>query len=110
MAKINILFDGENYSIDKYAISSSTEALKTHLSTAMNGTGATINLDGTTYNVDSTKLANATNNFVSYLETISGSGSKITIGGIEYSVDSAKLADAKSALAAHLEALEDASN
>jgi hypothetical protein len=94
MAKVNILFNGTDYLIDEAALEQASTELKTHLSSAMNGSGATINFGGVSYNVDSTKLSNATNNFVSHLGTISGSGSKVIINGVEYSVDSAKVSDA----------------
>ena len=94
MAKIDILFNDENYTIDEAQLAEATSALKNHLATVMNGTGATIILDGTTYNVDSVKLTAATNDFVSYLGTISGTGSKITVNGVEYSIDTEKLDDA----------------
>ena len=91
MAKFNISFNGNSYSIDESALSSASTELQSHLSTVMNGTGATIKIDGTTYNVDATKLANARNTFVAHLGTVSGSGSKVVVNGTEYSVDSTKL-------------------
>ena len=94
MATINVLFNNKEYPIDESSLSSATSALKTHLSTIMNGSGATVALDGTSYNVDSTKLSTVRNNFVSYLGTISGSGAKVVVNGVEYSVDSTKLATA----------------
>ena len=94
MATINVLFNNKEYPIDESSLSSATSALKTHLSTIMNGSGATVALDGTSYNVDSTKLSTARNNFVTYLGTISGNGAKVVVNGVEYSVDSTKLATA----------------
>lgn len=94
MAKINIPFDNANYLVDESSLSSATTQLQSHLSTVMNGSGATIKLGGNSYNVDSTKLSTAMNNFVSYLGTISGSGAKVVVNGVEYSVDSTKLATA----------------
>lgn len=91
MAKTNISFDNKNYSIDDASLSSATTALRQHLSTTMNGTGATIGLGGTNYNIDSAKLSTATNAFVSHLGTISGDGHKVVVNGVEYSVDSNKL-------------------
>ena len=64
----------------------------------MNGSGATIALDGSSFNIDSTKLSTATNDFVSHLDTIAGNGSKVTVGDVEYSVDSNKLSGAMSEL------------
>jgi hypothetical protein len=60
----------------------------------MSGSGAVINLGGIPYNVDSTKLTTATNDFVSHLGKIAGSGAKVKVNGVEYSVDSTKLASA----------------
>ena len=94
MAKIEINFNNENYTIDEASLSVATDALKSHLSTVMNGAGATIDLGGTSYNIDSAKLSAATSNFVSHLGTIAGSGSKVIVGGVEYSVDSSKLGKA----------------
>lgn len=94
MAKTNIYFNDKNYSIDESSLSSATSALKQHLSTVMNGTGATINFGGTAYNIDSTKLSAATNEFVSHLGTVAGSGYKVKVGGVEYVVDSAKMTGA----------------
>lgn len=94
MAKINIAFGGTNYQIDESALAAATAELRTHLSTVMNGTGATIKFGDLSYNIDSTKLTNATNAFVSHLGTISGSGSKVVVNGVEYSVDSTKMATA----------------
>ena len=105
MSKLNISFNNKKYEIDESALSSASAALKTHLSTVMNGTGATINLDGTDYSVDSTKLSNATSAFVTYLNSISGNGSKVTIGGVEYGVDSDKIAGAISELEGTLNTL-----
>ena len=94
MAKISIPFDDSNYLIDESSLNDAAAKLKAHLSTVMNGSGATIELGGVSYNIDSTKLANATSNFVSHLGTISGSGSKVVVNGVEYSIDSNKIADA----------------
>lgn len=92
MAKTNISFDNKTYSIDDASLSSATTALRQHLSTTMNGTGATIGLGGTNYNIDSTKLSTATNAFVAHLGTIAGNGSKVVVNGREYGIDSAKVA------------------
>lgn len=92
MAKIKIPFNGTDYHIEESALAESTTALRTHLSTVMNGSGDTITLGGTSYNVDSTKLSTARNAFVSHLGTIAGSGSKVVINGVEYGIDSTKVA------------------
>lgn len=92
--KINISFNDKIYSIDPSSLSSASDDLKSHLSTVMNGSGATINFDDVFYNIDSTKLVNAQNDFVSHLGTIAGNGHKVTVGGVEYGVDSAKVANA----------------
>lgn len=100
MAKLNIKFNDKNYEVDGSTLSTATSALRTHLSTVMNGTGATINFAGAPYNIDSAKLSAATNAFVSHLGTIAGSGHKVVVGGVEYGVDSAKVAGAISELEA----------
>ena len=94
MAKININFNNANYSIEESAFAAAFAKLQQHLSTAMSGSGATIKLGGASYNVDSTKLTTATNDFITHLGTISGSGSKVVINGTEYNVDSAKMNNA----------------
>lgn len=96
MAKI--ILNNKEFNIDDSVLVDVANDLKEHLSTNMAGTGATIELGGTTYNIDSTKLSAATNNFISHLGTIAGSGKKVVVGGVEYGVDSAKLANAISEL------------
>ena len=96
MAKI--ILNNKEFNIDDAVIASINEGLKNHLLTTMAGEGATITLDGTTYNVDSTKLATAKNNFVAHLGTIAGEGSKIVIGGVEYAVDATKITGAMTEL------------
>lgn len=98
MAKINIPFNGTNFLIDESALASATTELQSHMQTEMSGTGAVIELGGNTYNVDSTKLTNERNAFVSHLGTIAGSGSKVTVNGIEYGIDSNKVSAAVSEL------------
>ena len=93
MGKINILFNNKNYSVDESAFAAASTALKSYMSTVMNGSGATINFGGSSFNIDSTKLTTATNAFISHLGTIGGNGYKVKVNGIEYSVDSAKLID-----------------
>jgi hypothetical protein len=92
MAKTNISFNDKNYNIE--IPSAALAALQSHFSTVMNGTGATINLGDTTYNVDSAKLTSATNDFVSHLGKISGNGYKVVVNGVEYGVDSSKVVGA----------------
>lgn len=72
MGKTNISFNNTNYSIGESSLSAATAALKSHLSTVMNGTGATVTLDGITYNIDATKLTAAEDSFAAYLDTIGG--------------------------------------
>lgn len=98
MAKTNIVFNGTDYFIDDASLSAAVAELKSHLSTTMGGTGAVINLGGIAYNVDATKLSDATNVFTSYLNTIKGNGHKVVIGGVEYGIDSTKVAGAVSEL------------
>lgn len=94
MAKTNISFNDKNYSIDEASLSTASAALKSHLSTVMNGTGATISLDGTAYNIDDTKMYNARNVFATHLGTVAGSDYKVKVGGVEYGVDANKVAGA----------------
>ena len=101
MGKPNLSFNDKNYFIDEPAISAATAALKSHLSTVMNGTGATINLGGISYGIDATKLTAATNGFITHLGTISGTGKKVTVGGVEYGIGTDKVAGAVSELETH---------
>lgn len=104
MAKIK--FNNAEYTIDDSALSSAKAELQSHLSTVMNGSGATIKLGTQSYNIDAAKLTTATNELIAHLGTISGTGSKIIIGSTEYSVDSTKLINAISELGATLGELE----
>lgn len=106
MAKTNIKFNNKNYEIDEASLSTATSALKSHLSTTMAGTGATINFGGTAYNIDSTKLSTATNNFITHLNTIAGNGAEVVVNGTKYSVDSTKLSGALSELGTAFDKLE----
>ncbi len=102
MAKININFNNKDYSVDEQSLSAAANALKSHLSTTMSGSGAKVEFGGTTYNIDSTKLSAATTDFIAHLGTIAGSGKKVVINGVEYSVDANKMAGAVSGLEAVL--------
>ena len=106
MAKTNISFNDNIYSINTSSLSAAYDELSQHLSTTMSGSGTTINFDGTAYGVDSTKLSAAQSNFVSHLGTISGSGHKVVVGGVEYGVDSAKVSGAMTELEAALGGLQ----
>ena len=99
MAKIDIIFNDITYSIEESAFAAAAAELKAHLLTTMSGTGATITLDGVSYNVDSTKLSTATSDFVTHLGKISGTGHKVMVGGVEYSVASNKVQGAISDIA-----------
>lgn len=94
MAKTKIIFNNKNYNIDEASFATATTALKSHLSTVMNGSGATIKFGGASYNIDQTKLSTATNEFVTHLGKIAGSGSKVNVGGTEYDIGSDKVAGA----------------
>lgn len=98
MAKINIIFNNKAYSINESAFATEAAELQHHLSTTMSGSGSTINFGGISYNIDSSKLASATNDLVSHLGKIAGDGYKVNVGGVEYSIDSNKVNDAISDL------------
>lgn len=104
MAKI--ILNNKEFNIDDAVIASINEGLKNHLLTTMAGNGATITLDGTTYNVDSTKLTTAKNDFVAHLGTIAGEGAKVTINGVEYGIDATKLSGAMTELGTAFDELE----
>jgi hypothetical protein len=77
MAMINIIFNDKTYSVDDSSLSVATAELKSHLSTTMSGTGATINLDTLAANAPAegwTALTNITNMFC-YSPNVTGSRS-----------------------------------
>lgn len=94
MAKTNISFNDKNYQVDDASLSEAIAELRQHFSTVMNGTGAKIVLDGTAYDIDSTKLSTATAEFVTHLGTVAGNGHKVNVGGVEYGVGADKVAGA----------------
>lgn len=101
MAKTNIKFNNIEYPIDESVLVPASAELRSHLSSAMNGSGAVVMFDGTAYDIDSTKLLAANSDFVSHLGSISGSGSKIIVNGVEFSVDFSKIHGAFSGLCTH---------
>ena len=104
MAKF-ISFNGEDYRIEDADLASAITKLKSHLSTVMNGTGATIELDGISYGVDSTKLTNAKNTLTTHLGSIAGDGPSIVVNGVKYTVDSTKIENVVSDLQTVFEGL-----
>lgn len=94
MANINFSFNGEDYQIDSSALSTVTADLKSHLSMVMNGSGAIVVFDETSYNVDLEKLEATTSEFVAHLRTIAGNGYKVAVDGVEYNIDQTKVQDA----------------
>lgn len=93
MAKINIVFNNRKYSVDTSNIFEAKNNLQTHLSSVINGSGASVNFDGCIYNIDSIQLSSATSDFVSYLETVPGDGIKVVVNDAEYYIDSIKIND-----------------
>lgn len=110
MANIIIPFDNKNYPVDESSLSAAQAALRSHLSTVMNGTGATIKLGGVSYNIDATKLQNARTAFVSHLGTVAGSGYKVVVNGVEYNVDATKMTGAVADLNTVLGGLQSGGN
>ena len=110
MSKLNIKFNNADYHIDESAFAPTKAELQNHLSSVMSGSGALIKLGDSSYNIDSTKLITATNDFVSYLGTIYGNGGKVIINGVEYAIDFAKLSDAIADMSTTLAALESDDN
>lgn len=107
MAKTNIVFNNANYTIDDATLSVPSDAIRSHLLTVMNGSGATMKFGGTTYNVDSSKLNNATGVLAAYLETVAGNGYQVVVNGTKYSVDASKMAVAVTNLESVLSRLQD---
>lgn len=105
MAKFNIFFKGTNYSIEASDMNAALVELRNHLQNSMNGSGAVINLNGNSYNVDSEKLTIEKNKFATHLSAMPGNGPKVVVGGVEYQVDSAKTSAAVAELRATLDNL-----
>ena len=83
MSKINVYFNGADYSISDSKLSSTVDSIKTHIESNMRGSGAKIKLGGTDYDVDSTKLSSSTDSFVSHVGTLGGGGlAPITWDGV----------------------------
>lgn len=95
MAKREILFNDEVYSIEESVIEASLAEMKSRLVDDYSGSGTTILYDGTTINVDSAKLAAAASNLAATLNKFAGSGASIVVNGVTYGIDSAKLNSAK---------------
>lgn len=98
MAKREILFNDEVYSIEESVIEASLAEMKSRLLDDYSGSGTTIVYDGTTINVDSTKLAAAASNLAVMLNRFAGSGANIVVNGVTYGIDSAKLNSANTKL------------
>lgn len=95
MAKREILFNDEVYSIEESVIEASLAEMKSRLVDGYSGSGTTIVYDGTTINVDSAKLAAAASSLAATLNKFAGSGASIVVNGVTYGIDSAKLNSAK---------------
>lgn len=76
MSKINISFNGADYSISDSKLSSAVDSIKTHLESSMSGSGAKIKFGNADYDVDSTKLSSAANGLVSHIGTFVGGETK----------------------------------
>jgi hypothetical protein len=98
MAKIDIIFNDIEYAVEESSFAEAAAKLQNHLSTTMNGSGSVITFGGISYNIDSEKLSNYTDDFVSHLGEIAGSDSKVMVNGVEYFIDSAKVQDAVAGL------------
>lgn len=98
MAKIDIIFNDIKYSVEESSFVEAAAKLQSHLSTAMSGSGSVITFGGISYNIDSEKLSNYTDDFVSHLGEIAGGDSKVVVNGVEYFIDSAKVQDAVAGL------------
>lgn len=94
MSQINIKFNGTDYEVSKSALSAAGSKIKQHLTSVINGEGASVDFGGTAYNVDSTKLDSARTKFVSHLNTIAGEGSTVAVNGVKYGVDASKVSNA----------------
>lgn len=72
MSKLNISFNDKNYNIDKSALSDTRTDFVSHLGTIA-GEGLKIVVDGVVYNVDPTKLNDASSGLEALLDSLGGS-------------------------------------
>lgn len=98
MAKREIRFNDEVYSIEESVIEASLAEMKSRLVDDYSGSGTILVYDGTTINVDSAKLAAAASNLAAMLNGFAGSGANIVVNGVTYGIDSAKLNSANTKL------------
>ena len=98
---INIKFNNADYTVEESAIAGAKSLLKTHLTTVMNGSGASVKFDGTNYSLSSDKLNAAKDSFAAYLQSIvtTGAGTEIIMDGVKYNVNSSRLSTAISNMA-----------
>ena len=94
MAKQIVKFDNNEYSIDKSKFDPAIEKLVNYFSTELAGTGVTLTIGGVKYNLDGTRVSEASNVLADFAEDNAGTGRKMRIGGTEYEVSEAKLASA----------------
>lgn len=105
MSKINVYFDGANYSMDRSALNDTADRLKHHMSSVMQGPGAKVRFSDNLYDIDSNKLSNATNKFVSHVQNIVGDGKSVTVGGINYSVNKSDIDDATASISDEIKSI-----
>ena len=93
MAKQIVKFDGVDYPIERTKFTPGLNKLIESLTNQLAGTGVTIYIDGTEYEVDSTKLNSANSAFTNYLGTVSGNDFDIKVGQNSYGISRAAVED-----------------
>lgn len=105
MAK-NVKFNNKDYNLDQNKLAPIQQTLADYLTNELAGTGATIYFGDKVYSVNGTKIANATDKFTGYLNTIEGTDSAVIVGGRSYGLNKSKLADATTEVETALNSLK----
>ena len=102
MAQRNIKFNNNEYPIKESKFDPAVEKLVNYFSTQLAGTGVTLTIDGVQYNLDGTKVGEASNVLTNFATDNAGTGYKMNIGGTGYEVSETKLANAVETMNVHL--------
>ena len=94
MAKYLVKFNNNEYLIDETKLEPAIARLATHLTSELQGTGATVTLGGVRYSLNGDKINTSASELADYLETIAGTDMKATVGGQEYGLSRNALSNA----------------
>lgn len=102
MAKRNIKFNNNEYPIEESKFDPAVEKLINYFSTELAGTGVTLTIRGVKYNLDGTRVGEASNVLADFATNNSGTGHKMSIVGTRYEVSEDKLANAVETMDSYL--------